>query len=52
MGLNGILTDGRDFFGESDEMVLEQLDRAFDTASRVTRWREAIPKLAVRRKFV
>ena len=43
---NGNITNGEDFFGGSDEIMLEELARGFDTASMVTRWREANPKLA------
>ncbi|KAK2038759.1 S-adenosyl-L-methionine-dependent methyltransferase [Colletotrichum somersetense] len=43
---DGILTDGRDFFGGSLEISLDSLEKGYDTASTVTRWRGANPELA------
>ncbi|PWY77003.1 hypothetical protein BO70DRAFT_388390 [Aspergillus heteromorphus CBS 117.55] len=42
---DGVLTDGKDFFGGGSEMTIEELERGFATASMVTRWREANPGL-------
>lgn len=43
---NGILTDGEDFFGGSLKISLDLLEKGYDTASTVTRWRAANPELA------
>ncbi|KAF8587861.1 S-adenosyl-L-methionine-dependent methyltransferase [Ramaria rubella] len=42
---DGVLSDGKDFFGGSHEFPLEYLEKAMGTASAVTRWREAHPNL-------
>jgi hypothetical protein len=42
---HGILSDGREFFGgESKKVTLTELASSLDTASMVTRWREAHPE--------
>ncbi|KAF4910813.1 putative methyltransferase [Colletotrichum fructicola] len=43
---DGVLTDGEDFFGDSLEISLDILEKGYDTASTVTRWRAANPELA------
>jgi hypothetical protein len=43
---NGVLTDGKEFFGGSDEVALQKLEKQLGTASMMTRWREANPQLA------
>ncbi|KAK2748585.1 methyltransferase type 11 domain-containing protein [Colletotrichum kahawae] len=43
---DGVLTDGEDFFGDSLEISLDMLEKGYDTASTVTRWRAANPELA------
>jgi hypothetical protein len=43
---DGILSDGKEFFGgESKKITLAELAKSLDTASMVTRWREAHPEL-------
>jgi hypothetical protein len=43
---DGMLTDGQDFFGGSLEISLDLLEKGYDTASTVTRWRAENPELA------
>lgn len=43
---DGILSDGKSFFDDKQEESLERLERDLDTASMVTRWREANIDLA------
>lgn len=43
---DGVLTDGVDFFGGTDEVSLSELADGLSTASMVTRWREAHADLA------
>ena len=43
---DGVLTDGVNFFGGSDEVSLGELADGLSTASMVTRWREAHADLA------
>jgi hypothetical protein len=43
---DGVLSDGKDFFGGSREFPIEMYGQAFGTVSVVTRWREAHPELA------
>lgn len=43
---DGVLTDGEEFFGGGKEVSLEELERSLGTASMVTRWRAANPRLA------
>lgn len=43
---DGILSDGKEFFGgESKKKTITELAKGLDTASMVTRWREAHPEL-------
>lgn len=43
---DGILSDGREFFGgEIRKVTVAELASGLDTASMVTRWREAHPEL-------
>ncbi|KAJ6006425.1 S-adenosyl-L-methionine-dependent methyltransferase [Penicillium sp. IBT 35674x] len=42
---DGILTDGENFFDGSDEMTVNEISDSLQTASMVTRWREAHPDL-------
>ena len=42
---DGVLTDGKDFFGGRKETSLEELEKGMATASMVTRWRVANPEL-------
>lgn len=42
---DGILSDGEDFFGGSQEVPMAYYEKAVGTASQVTRWREAHPEL-------
>ncbi|KAJ5113057.1 S-adenosyl-L-methionine-dependent methyltransferase [Penicillium angulare] len=42
---DGILTDGENFFEGSDETTVNKLSASLQTASMVTRWREAHPDL-------
>ncbi len=44
--VDGILSNGQDFFGGTDERTLASLEKALGTASMVTRWNEAHPELA------
>ncbi|KAH8895858.1 S-adenosyl-L-methionine-dependent methyltransferase [Thozetella sp. PMI_491] len=44
--VDGVLSDGDDFFGASHEQTLAELGNALGTASMVTRWRAANPDLA------
>jgi len=39
----GVLSNGVDFFGGNNEVNLDEIEKAFGTASMVTRWREAHP---------
>lgn len=39
--VDGVLSDGHDFFGGSTETSLDELERGLGTSSMVTRWREA-----------
>ncbi|KAJ5946692.1 S-adenosyl-L-methionine-dependent methyltransferase [Penicillium verhagenii] len=41
----GVLTDGENFFSSSDETTVSELADGLQTASMVTRWREAHPDL-------
>ena len=43
---DGILSNGKEFFGQSQEGSLDELERGLSTASMVTRWRNANPELA------
>ena len=43
---DGVLSDGVDFLGGSEEHSLYELGQALSTSSMVTRWREAHPDLA------
>lgn len=49
---DGVLSDGNDFFGGSEERPLEKVEKGFGTASMVTRWRAAHPELAGTEKDV
>lgn len=42
---DGILTHGENFFDGSDETTVNKLSDSLQTASMVTRWREAHPHL-------
>jgi hypothetical protein len=42
---NGVLTNGKDFFGGTEDTTLEALEKSLGTASMVTRWRQAHPEL-------
>ncbi|MCJ1431822.1 hypothetical protein MMC27_001177 [Xylographa pallens] len=42
---DGVLSDGQDFFGGSEEISVDDLERQLGTASMVTRWRAAHPEL-------
>lgn len=42
----GILSDGVAFFGGSLDIPISLLEKGYDTASTVTRWRDANPDLA------
>ncbi|MCJ1281929.1 hypothetical protein MMC26_001252 [Xylographa opegraphella] len=42
---DGVLSNGEDFFGGSEEISTEDLERQLGTASMVTRWRAAHPEL-------
>ena len=42
----GVLSDGKEFFGGSQEFPIEVYEQALGTVSSVTRWREAHPELA------
>lgn len=42
---DGILTDGMDFLN-GDDVTIDDLEKSLNTASMVTRWREANPELA------
>ncbi|KAF7325291.1 S-adenosyl-L-methionine-dependent methyltransferase [Mycena venus] len=44
--VDGVLTNGQDFFAGGGETTLADLGSALGTASMVTRWREANPGLA------
>ncbi len=44
--VDGILSDGRDFFGGGEEQTLAGLHKSLGTASMVTRWRADHPELA------
>ena len=44
--VDGVLSDGRDFFGGGEELTLGELEQGLSTASMVTRWRESHPELA------
>jgi len=41
----GVLSDGKNFFGRGTESSLDDVERGLGTASMVTRWREANPDL-------
>lgn len=41
--VDGVLSNGDDFFGGSSETTLAALEGSLGTASMVTRWREAHP---------
>ena len=41
----GVLSDGKDFLGGSQEFPMELLEQGLATVSAVTRWREAHPQL-------
>ncbi|KAK1976430.1 S-adenosyl-L-methionine-dependent methyltransferase [Colletotrichum cereale] len=43
---DGVLTDGKDFFGGSLDISLDLLEKGYDTASTVTRWRAANREIA------
>lgn len=43
---DGVLTDGVDFFGGTEELSLAELEKGLGTASMVTRWRDAHPDIA------
>ena len=43
---DGVLSDGVAFFGGSSNIPLSLLEKGYDTASTVTRWRDANPELA------
>ncbi|MCJ1317425.1 hypothetical protein MMC15_002749 [Xylographa vitiligo] len=43
---DGVLSDGEDFFGGSEAISADELERQLGTASMVTRWRAAHPELA------
>ena len=42
---NGMLSDGKDFFGGLQELPIEMYEKMLETVSPVTRWREAHPDL-------
>lgn len=42
----GVVPEGEDFWGGSEERSLEDLEKALNTASMLTRWREANPEIA------
>ncbi|MCJ1400329.1 hypothetical protein MMC11_003534 [Xylographa trunciseda] len=42
---DGVLSDGEDFFGGSEEISVDDLERQLGTASMVTRWRAAHSEL-------
>ncbi|PWY78018.1 S-adenosyl-L-methionine-dependent methyltransferase, partial [Aspergillus sclerotioniger CBS 115572] len=42
---DGVLTNGEDFFFDGGEDTVQELEKGFDTASMVTRWREDNPHL-------
>lgn len=42
---DGVLTDGENFFNGSDETTVNEISDSLQTASMVTRWREAHPDL-------
>ncbi|KAJ5802391.1 S-adenosyl-L-methionine-dependent methyltransferase [Penicillium pulvis] len=42
---DGVLTDGKNFFNGSDETTVKGISDSLQTASMVTRWREAHPDL-------
>ena len=42
---DGVLSDGKDFFGGTQELPFEPYEKVLDTVSAVTRWREAHPDL-------
>ena len=44
--VDGILSDGHDYFGGTDEGTLASLEKSLGTASMVTRWNEAHPEMA------
>jgi hypothetical protein len=43
---DGVLTNGKSFFGGDTTMNLKQIEKGLATASMVTRWREVHPELA------
>ena len=43
---DGELTDGEEFFAGGKEVSLEELEKSLGTASMVTRWRAANPRIA------
>ncbi|KAF8217691.1 S-adenosyl-L-methionine-dependent methyltransferase, partial [Mycena galopus ATCC 62051] len=43
--VDGVLSDGKEFFGGTSESTLASLTAGLGTASMVTRWREAHPEL-------
>ena len=43
---DGVLSDGKDFFGGGRDVTLKQIEDAIGTASPVARWRETYPDLA------
>jgi hypothetical protein len=42
---DGILSNGEDFFGGTEQVSLDKLEAGLSTASMVTRWRAAHPEL-------
>ena len=43
---DGILSNGNEFFDQTEEGSLDDLEKGLSTASMVTRWRDANPELA------
>jgi hypothetical protein len=42
---DGVLSDGKDFFGDTWEFPLKAYEQSLSTVSAVTRWRESHPEL-------
>lgn len=42
---DGVLSDGKDYFGGSQELPFELYENVLETVSAVTRWRKAHPNL-------
>jgi hypothetical protein len=49
---DGVLSNRKSFFGGEEECTIDETEQRFQTASMVTRWREANPDLASTEKDV